>query len=371
MQASAPGDAAGGDSYGSASSLDEGAQTTPSVIRPGYCAHRLCSRPLPPQDGPGRPRRFCSSKCRQQHGKQARTEAAAVPRPPRPLHGRFSERLRRAISDQNLKLATISRRLLEEDRLSVSPSTLSNWQNGQPPRRNPEDDRRIQALERVLRLRSGELLMLLDLERQTSRSRLNRPIPRPDSPIEALRASLNRRGGTSGYVTIQLTDTVTIDADWRERDRRVQVTVRAIENGVVDSYWAFYDADAVDSVTDFKVHSGCRIGRFVFAGELVAVELLFDRLLPLGGTHTFEFSVLARAGGVNEPHVRRAVSQPTFESLQMYVRFAVSPQAVWAAEWPTPEGPSIKGKALQIKNDTVDVSYAHPAIGMYGVEWMT
>src|SRR5512133_1573466 len=133
------------DSYETGSVAGWSAKSAPSFGRTGRCAYQPCNRTLPVQPGPGRPRRFCSSTCRRLAGKQARTAVQAPARRPRPPLGSFSTRLRASIADRGLKLASIARRLHEEDGIDVSPSTLSNWQNGRPPRRTPEDDERIYA----------------------------------------------------------------------------------------------------------------------------------------------------------------------------------------------------------------------------------
>ncbi len=74
----------------------------------------------------------------------------------------FNPRLRMAIKQSHLSLREISTRLLKQDGVQIGRSTLSNWQNNASPRRGPTEDTRIYALERVLRLRRGELLLLLE-----------------------------------------------------------------------------------------------------------------------------------------------------------------------------------------------------------------
>jgi len=46
-------------------------------VAPGRCALADCSRPLPPRSGPGRPRRYCSVRCREQAHLQRKILLAA------------------------------------------------------------------------------------------------------------------------------------------------------------------------------------------------------------------------------------------------------------------------------------------------------
>jgi len=48
-----------------------------TTVAPGRCALADCSRPLPPRSGPGRPRRYCSVRCREQAHLQRKILLAA------------------------------------------------------------------------------------------------------------------------------------------------------------------------------------------------------------------------------------------------------------------------------------------------------
>lgn len=355
MQVNPPEVGAVGDSFGFAGTSVRGPNSGPRI-----CARRGCERSVPPQTGPGARRIYCSPTCKKRAGSRASTRVAA---PRRPV-GDFGRRLREAIEDSSLKLATISRRLDEEDGVTVRPSTISNWQNGSLPRRGIEDNTRIFALERVLGLRRSELFLLLSKERQNVVTPLARH--RPHDDIEAFKADVDRRGGVNGYVTTAIRDHVLIDVDRREKVRTVRQTIRAIESDRVDCYWAFYCADAIKTPADVRCVSGCRPGRFVTEGRFLGIELLFDQVVPLGGTHTFEFSVFPH--GVPEPFVRRATGSPALETLDMTVEFEAEPEELWLAEWETLTAPPrLRGAGLTGR--TVRLSHRDPVPGYVGMVW--
>ena len=355
------------DSYESRTVAARPAISSASFGRDRRCAYARCHQPLPQQTGPGRPRRFCSPECRQRAGRHPRS----IPTAPPPVLGKFSRRLRGAIKASGLKLGTIVRRMREEDGIEVSASTLSNWQCGNPPRRiSVDDDERIYALERVLKVRRGELLLLLDQERpHRSAIRARRSLAKPDDEIDTLRRQLNQRGGTFGYITTAVSEVIRVGADHRELLRTVCQTVRAIEEGTVDCYWAFYSADMVGASTDVKGISGCRPGRYVPVGDIVAMELLFDRLLPRGASHTFQFGVVPRSYSPGEPCVRRSTGQPTLEQLDMIVQFDAPPAEAWTAEWPARGERPTKRERTALSEGAVQLHKPHPVPGIYGLGW--
>jgi len=279
-------------------------------------------------------------------------------RPPR-SPSRFSEVLRTAIDATGMSLREISDLLAELDEVTVSRSTLSNWQCARVPRRSPEEDERIYALERVLQLRRGELVLLLE-ETAVAPSG-------GDEEVRALRTLAGQLGGVSNCITIAVDDTLQV-ADRKPQRRTVRQVVRAIATNA-DCYWTIYSPDAAGPRVPFEPLHGCRVGRIVPHGDLIAVELLFDRILQLGESHEFGFRIVEQ--GLSSPvrDCRRWAGPPALERLQMSVAFDLPPRQVAACQWNTRKEQPHSARAVPIIDGIARLRMSHPVTGMYGLSW--
>jgi hypothetical protein len=266
-----------------------------------------------------------------------------------------------------MSLEVISAQLLELDGVVVSKSTLSNWQSGRPPRRGAEEDERIYALERVLRLRRGELLLLLD-DRPARGGRAAAAVS-GDDETRPLRTFVGTLGGVSSCITIAVEERVHVAADRRPQQRVVRQTVRAVAENA-DCYWAIYSADATGPIVPpVKPLRGCRVGRLVPRGDLLAVELLFDRILKPGESHTFDFCIEEKDLTQPVRECRRWAGPPALERLDMTVRFETPPRQVLAGQWRTRRDEIHGARPVPVVDGIARLRLSHPVPGMYGLTW--
>lgn len=331
------------------------------------CARSGCGQTLARRTGPGRPPRFCSTRCRHAARRTGRS-TADMSRAVRPRRAsRFGEVLRAAVERAGISLQDICDLLQEQDQVTVSRSTLSSWQCGHTPRRGPEEDKRIYALERVLRLRRGELLLLLE---EASESGEGRPAQTGgDDAVRALRVLAGQLGGVSNCILIAVEDEMQV-VGRKPQHRRIRQVVRAVAANA-DCYWTIYAPDAAGPDVGFAPVHGCRIGRKIRQGDLIAVELLYDRILQPGETHTFTFQLDEQQLTQPVRDCRRWAGPPALESLRMSVVFDSTPlpRQILACQWDTRDQLTRPGRPVQVVEGVARLNMAHPPAGMYGLRW--
>jgi hypothetical protein len=350
--------------------------SAPLSGRSDQCARAGCGNPLPPQTGPGRPRRFCSELCRRSSSREVRTGVRGVSRESQARKSTpFGDAIRAAIDQAGLSLGEISEIAATFDRVELPPATVSNWQNGRTPLPGPDRDRKIHALERILGLSRGELLLLLaQVAPNRAPAAPQQPLRPPAAPhhqLVALRESVGRLGGVDGYVTTVVKERFVVARDHRHLYRLVQQTIRATSD-FTDCYWLFASAEDEDAEVKVRPVPPCRVGRRVQHGPLIAAELLFDKTLRRGETHTFEFRLDCQQVPHPQPFVRRWTSppgQPCLDSLELAVRFEAAPRQVWECEWPTEHGDPIDLRLAPLNGDTVHLTRTHPVPGLVGLRW--
>lgn len=354
--------------YDSAAAAGEDAITGILFGGRTLCAHAGCGRAVARRSGPGRPPRFCSAQCRQAARHEARSAATqASTRPPRHT-SRFSEVFRAEVERADISLQDISDLVLQEDGIMVSRSTLSSWQCGRTPRRGTEEqDNRIYAVERVLRLHRSQLLLLLD---EPSIAGSNEPAQTGgDDEVRALRVLAGQLGGVSNCIIIAVEDEQRV-IDHKVQDRTVKQVVRAIAPNA-DCYWTIYDPDASGPDVPFTPVQGCRIGRKVPKGDLIAVELLFDRILQPGETHTFSFRIDEEELTQPVRDCRRWAGPPALELLKMSVHFDEKslPRQVSACQWATDDQLARPARPVRVVEGVARLRMPHPPAGLYGLSW--
>jgi hypothetical protein len=347
----------------------------------------ICGSPVPELRSPdgrrrrGRPRLFCSARCRLG---DRRLRAEPDPGRRRREVAAFASAVRDAIAGHGLPLRELADELVGAyPALASSVATLSAWQSGSsaPPRTDGGRDR-VLALERVLGLPLGELALRMPGGPAV-------PPPRPptaaqqDGPV-ARRARLAHLvggfDGTGQVLLVTLTKRVLIDSAGWPLCARVAARVRAAQDGV-DRLW-YVDGDDPRLRPLVTATSGCRPGRRVSergrpGPGLVATELVLGRTLGVGERHEVSFLVSyePRAGSVPvrpaEPVLRQLVSRP-LESLDLGVSFdpAALPGAVLACRWRPRDGAEISRRELTVPRcRSYELVVADPAPGGYGWRW--
>jgi hypothetical protein len=276
--------------------------------------------------------------------------------PVQPAPTAFARELRAAIDRSGRPLAAICAELATVQ-TPISPASLSAWQRG---RYAPTPDQRLHALERVLGLRAGTLTIHL---------------PRPPAPpaaavtVDRLDRDLAASAQPSlpgDYLLIAVHDDVQVDEQGR-LTISVRQTVRAARPGV-DAAWHLHPPGTAGARTPRPAGlgvAGCRPGRQVRlpSGQL-ATELLFDRQLVPGETHTFR---------THEPAVpasasyHREVRGHTVERLLIRVSFARPPAAAWISHQP-PGGAAAQHPAT-VRDAAVTLAVTSPAPAAYGIRW--
>ncbi|HEY7102070.1 MAG TPA: hypothetical protein VH573_10570 [Mycobacteriales bacterium] len=329
----------------------------------------------------GRPRVFCSSRCRLG---DRRIRAEPDPDRRRREVAAFAAAVRAAIAGHGLALRDLADELVcAYPSLASGVATLSAWQSGSstPPRTVVGRDR-VLALERVLGLPLGELALRMPGGPVV-------PAPRPPTPAQqdgpaARRARLAHLvgafGGSRQLLVVSLTKEVLLDPVGRPLCARVAAQVRAIQDGV-DRLW-YVDGDDPRLRPLVTATSGCRPGRRMpeqgRAGPgLVATELVLGRTLGLGERYGVSFLVSyePRAGSVPvrpaEPVFRQLVTRP-LESLDLALSFdpAAPPGTVLACRWRPRDGAEVSRRELTVPGcRSYQVVVADPVPGSYGWRW--
>lgn len=347
----------------------------------------ICGSPVPELLSPdgrrrrGRPRVFCSSRCRLG---DRRIRAEPDPDRRRREVAAFAAAVRAAIAGHGLALRDLADELVcAYPSLASGVATLSAWQSGSstPPRTVVGRDR-VLALERVLGLPLGELALRMPGGPVV-------PAPRPPTPAQqdgpaARRARLAHLvgafGGSRQLLVVSLTKEVLLDPVGRPLCARVAAQVRAIQDGV-DRLW-YVDGDDPRLRPLVTATSGCRPGRRMpeqgRAGPgLVATELVLGRTLGLGERYGVSFLVSyePRAGSVPvrpaEPVFRQLVTRP-LESLDLALSFdpAAPPGTVLACRWRPRDGAEVSRRELTVPGcRSYQVVVADPVPGSYGWRW--
>lgn len=311
----------------------------------------MCGSEVPERLSPagrrprGRPRVFCSERCRL-GDRRART--AVDPAERREQIAAFATAVRAGIARRGLSLRDLEAVLVAEyGALASSVATLSAWQTGaSSPPRTPTGRSRVLALERCLGQPAGDLALLIPGGAAV-------PPPRPPARLDGLACRHARLkhlvtdlAGPQQLLPVALTKDYRLGASRRPLCARITMRVRAAHDGV-DRYW-FLDA------SDARLHptvveaTGCGMGRYVTEPEapapvpadqrLVAAELLFDRTLARGEHHEFSFLVQydaeLAAPRMAEPLFRHVQVQPC-ERLDLTVSFdrRSIPAEVLACRW--------------------------------------
>lgn len=348
----------------------------------------MCAAAVPERLSPtgrrrrGRPRVFCSERCR-----LGDRRARSTPDPDRRREqvAGFAAAVRQGIAGRGLSLRGLERLLVAEyGPLASSVATLSAWQTGSStPPRTPTGRSRVLALERCLGVPAGDLALLMPGGAAV-------PPPRPPARLDGLgfrharfKHLLTAMAGSQQVLPVSLTKEHRLGASRRPLCTKITMRVRAAHDGV-DRYW-FVDASHARLHPTVVETAGCRADRVVpepgGAGalppdqRLVAVELLFDRPLARGEHHVFSFLVQydAEIGAPRgaEPLFRHVQIHPC-ERLDLTVSFdrRSLPSDVLQCRW---RDRDLRELRREVKTVPGCVAYqlvvADPVPGGYGWRW--
>jgi hypothetical protein len=230
--------------------------------------------------------------------------------------GEFHQALRLAIAHRGLSLARL-RAHLDQRGVPVGQSTLSYWQRGLRQPEVPKALPAVRALESVLQLPADSLVVLIGP--RTSRGRGSQLAASfsdlrsgdmasiVDQLLAELGANPSDNHSNADLELLSVHDTVTFDAEHRQRSVQTRLVTRARRHGP-DRYITVYNGDEGCRIEDVELVTaeGCRVGRIRRhpGGDTLAVELLFDRKLAEGDIHVFCFEVRDDSGAMSPGYYR-------------------------------------------------------------------
>jgi hypothetical protein len=235
--------------------------------------------------------------------------------------GEFHQALRLAIAHRGLSLARL-RAHLNQRGVGVGQSTLSYWQRGLRQPEVPKALPAVRALESVLQLPADSLVVLIGPRASRGRGqqfaasfadlRSGDMASIVDDLLADLRGypsanNANSDLSNSDLELLSVHDTVTFDAEHRQRSLQTRLVTRARRHGP-DRYITVYNGDEGCRIEDVELVTaeGCRVGRIRrhSGGDTLAVELLFDRKLAEGDIHVFCFEVRDDSGAASPGYYR-------------------------------------------------------------------
>jgi hypothetical protein len=253
----------------------------------------------------------------------------------------FAAETRRAIAAKGLPLRQVEGGLdAYGPDFRSAIGTLSAWQSGATAPPNTESGiNRVLALERCLDVPAGDLAILIPGD-------LAAPVTRPLTQIgvhnRPARATLserhkqfqhivNRLSGSQRTIPVRTTKKYVLGWEYRPVQTVINHHLRAAHD-VVDRYWFLHAPTAEAHPTVVEI-SGCTVGRVIHeaqvlrptsgptAGDggyrLVAVELLFDKVLNRGEPYEFSFSIGYSGTDTRQDDLFRHIQIQPLEALDL------------------------------------------------------
>lgn len=277
--------------------------------------------------------------------------------------GAFHSRLRSAVEERGLSLERIRDRLAEHG-VSVSVSTLSNWQRG-ASRPGGDPRRVVSALETVLRVDDGALSRLLDGD---GRVPGRRRFLGPGASAERVRVLRNRLGATEpGLSVVSVADEAVIAERGRIRLMRSRLVVRA-DRPDANRYVVFFHVNH-RILPMLRATKGCQVGRTSLDPDagLLAAELRFAPLVR-GETCPIEYQVVWTEADVYYGRWIRAAGARYELTVWFEPEASVrSAHRIWRADPRSPhkdvcEVRLIGGEMAHVIDDD-------PNLGFHGIRW--
>ncbi|MFE5566480.1 MULTISPECIES: helix-turn-helix domain-containing protein [Amycolatopsis] len=213
--------------------------------------------------------------------------------------GQFHRALSEAVEHRGLSLSRIRAHLAARG-VSVAESTLSYWQRGLRHPSTPRSLDVVRALEAVLGLPPDSLIVLIGPQRRSvgddrrpSVAELRQSWAETCSLLDELSASPGTEGNAKLDV-VTVVDVLTMTGEGRISEITSTMVVRAREPGADGFVVTHQDEPGTDmEATTVFATDGCRRGRVRRSATSpgMVFELLFDRGLAEGETHTFAFTL--------------------------------------------------------------------------------
>lgn len=227
--------------------------------------------------------------------------------------GPFSAVLHLAIEASGLRLEEIQERLNAAG-ISVSLTTLSYWRRGRSRPERPDSLRAVALMEEILTLPAESLTSQLGPRRPRGRwlthppgfLDLDRLFEDSSLPgVEKMLGELDNRMNLE-LTRLSLHDLYVVGANRQEISLTTRQVLRANVDRVSRAVGVFRTDDKSQPQMRINTIRNCRTGRIradVDAG-LLAVELIFDRVLSAGETAVVEFEVLASSDQPTDNYYR-------------------------------------------------------------------
>jgi len=213
--------------------------------------------------------------------------------------GPFHRALSEAVEHRGLSLSRIRAHLAARG-VPVAESTLSYWQRGLRHPSTPRSLDVVRALEAVLGLPPDSLVVLIGPQRRSggddrrpSVAELRQSWAETCSLMDELSESPGAVGNAKLDV-VTVVDVLTMTGQGRASEITSTMVVRAREPGADGFVVTHQDEDGTDmEATTVVATEGCRRGRVrrSTTSPGMVFELLFDRSLAEGETHTFAFTL--------------------------------------------------------------------------------
>lgn len=244
--------------------------------------------------------------------------------------GPFPRALSEAVEHRGLSLSRIRAHLAARG-VSVAESTLSYWQRGLRHPSTPRSLDIVRALEAVLGLPADSLVVLIGPQRRSPGEGDRRPsvaeLRQSWAETCSLLDELSESPGAAGNAkldVVTVVDVLTMTAEGRIAEITSTMVVRAREPGADGFVVTHQDEPGTDmEATTVFAADGCRRGRVrrSTSSPGMVFELLFDRGLAEGETHTFAFT-LRLAASVRSTCFHRTV-RSRMSAYLLRIRFDV------------------------------------------------
>ncbi|MFC9251613.1 helix-turn-helix domain-containing protein [Amycolatopsis thailandensis] len=213
--------------------------------------------------------------------------------------GPFHRALSEAVEHRGLSLSRIRAHLAARG-VSVAESTLSYWQRGHRHPSTPRSLDVVRALEAVLGLPPDSLVVLIGPQRRSPGDDHRPSVVELRQSWAETCSLLDELSDSPGAVrnskldVVTVVDVLTMTGQGRTSEITSTMVVRAREPGADGFVVTHQDEDGTDmEATTVFATDGCRRGRVrrSTSSPGMVFELLFDRSLAEGETHTFAFTM--------------------------------------------------------------------------------
>ena len=268
---------------------------------------------------------------------------------------------------------------------------MSSWQSGTTtPPATEAGLNRVLALERCLDVPAGDLAKLIPGDLTPA---VTRPLTQIGVHNRPARATLsdrhkqfqrivNRLSGPQRTIPVATAKTFVLGWNYRPVQTIIRPRLRAAHD-LVDRYWFLHAPTAHAHPTVNKI-AGCKVGQIVHEDEvlpnttaasdggykLVAVELLFDKVLTRGEPYEFTFSIGYAGTEVPREDLFRHIQVQPCQSLHLELQFqAQRPEQLQQCRW-TGDLRLIEERPLKLDpQGTYQQDIPDPVPGAYGWTW--